>query len=109
MASESLEDRFKKAVWIIRNGPKMESSNEQKLTFYSYFKQVGQRCLLEVTQGARQSPRRPGTVRRCGSNYRDTLVVLICLVNPTRFRFQECTIPEQGASVHSLRRTWIPC
>ena len=52
MASESLEDRFKKAVWIIRNGPKMESSNEQKLTFYSYFKQVGQRCLLDVTQGA---------------------------------------------------------
>ena len=49
MASESLEDRFKKAVWIIRNGPKMESSNEQKLTFYSYFKQVGQRCLLDVT------------------------------------------------------------
>ena len=52
MASESLEDRFKRAVWIIRNGPKMESSNEQKLTFYSYFKQVEQRCLLDVTQGA---------------------------------------------------------
>lgn len=41
MADESIEDRFKKAVWLIRNGPKMESTNEQKLTFYSYFKQVG--------------------------------------------------------------------
>ena len=38
--SESLEERFKKAVWLIRNGPKMESSNEQKLTFYSFFKQA---------------------------------------------------------------------
>ena len=46
MASESLEERFKKAVWIIRNGPKMESTNEQKLTFYSYFKQVGRHSLL---------------------------------------------------------------
>ena len=41
MADESIEDRFKKAVWLIRNGPKMDSTNEQKLTFYSYFKQVG--------------------------------------------------------------------
>ena len=60
MASESLEDRFKKAVWIIRNGPKMESSNEQKLTFYSYFKQVEQllaRCHVRgpiVSPHARQ-------------------------------------------------------
>ena len=46
MASESLEERFKKAVWIIRNGPKMESTNEQKLTFYSYFKQVGRHALV---------------------------------------------------------------
>ncbi len=49
MADESIEDRFKKAVWLIRNGPKMDSTNEQKLTFYSYFKQVGSRsrsCLL---------------------------------------------------------------
>jgi hypothetical protein len=38
--AESLEERFKKAVWLIRNGPKMDSSNEQKLTFYSYFKQA---------------------------------------------------------------------
>ncbi|EIE20069.1 ACBP-domain-containing protein [Coccomyxa subellipsoidea C-169] len=40
MADESIEDRFKKAVWLIRNGPKMDSTNEQKLTFYSYFKQA---------------------------------------------------------------------
>ena len=38
--SESIEERFKRAVWLIRNGPKMDSSNEQKLTFYSYFKQA---------------------------------------------------------------------
>ncbi len=41
-----LEARFKKAVWLIRNGPKMESSNETKLKFYSYFKQV--HCLPTV-------------------------------------------------------------
>jgi hypothetical protein len=35
-----LEARFKKAVWLIRNGPKMEASNEMKLKFYGYFKQV---------------------------------------------------------------------
>ncbi|KAK9819150.1 hypothetical protein WJX81_002475 [Elliptochloris bilobata] len=35
-----LEARFKKAVWLIRNGPKMESSNETKLKFYGYFKQA---------------------------------------------------------------------
>ena len=40
MAEESLEERFKKAVWLIRTGPKMDSTNEQKLTFYSYFKQA---------------------------------------------------------------------
>lgn len=45
MASETLEERFKKAVWLIRNGPKMDSTNEQKLTFYSYFKQVGRQGL----------------------------------------------------------------
>ena len=48
MASESLEDRFKKAVWLIRTGPKMESTNEQKLTFYSYFKQVGRHAYLKA-------------------------------------------------------------
>lgn len=46
MASESIEERFKKAVWIIRNGPKIDSTNEQKLTFYSYFKQVGRHAPL---------------------------------------------------------------
>ena len=35
-----LEARFKKAVWLIRNGPAEKSSNETKLLFYSYFKQV---------------------------------------------------------------------
>ncbi len=48
MASESLEDRFKKAVWLIRTGPKMDSTNEQKLTFYSYFKQVGRHAHLKA-------------------------------------------------------------
>lgn len=38
--SEDLEARFKKAVWLVRNGPKMESSNETKLDFYKYFKQA---------------------------------------------------------------------
>ena len=38
--AEDLEARFKKAVWLVRNGPKMESSNETKLAFYKYFKQV---------------------------------------------------------------------
>ena len=37
---EDLEARFKKAVWLIRNGPKIESSNDTKLSFYKYFKQV---------------------------------------------------------------------
>ena len=46
MASDSLEERFKRAVWIIRNGPKMDSTIEQKLTFYSYFKQVGRHALV---------------------------------------------------------------
>ena len=38
--SGDLESRFKKAVWLIRNGPKQDSSNETKLNFYKYFKQV---------------------------------------------------------------------
>lgn len=38
--SEDLEARFKKAVWLIRNGPKQSSSTETKLKFYKYFKQV---------------------------------------------------------------------
>lgn len=38
--SEDLEARFKKAVWLIRNGPKRDSSNETKLAFYKYYKQV---------------------------------------------------------------------
>ena len=38
--AETIEERFKKAVWLIRNGPAEKSSNETKLLFYSYFKQV---------------------------------------------------------------------
>ena len=32
--SMSLEDRFKKAVWLIRNGPAKDSDNDTKLAFY---------------------------------------------------------------------------
>lgn len=38
--AETIEERFKKAVWLIRNGPPEKSSTETKLLFYSYFKQV---------------------------------------------------------------------
>jgi len=38
--AEDLEARFKKAVWLVRNGPKLDSSNEQKLAFYKFYKQV---------------------------------------------------------------------
>eukprot|EP00038_Savillea_parva_P006506 m.164217 g.164217 ORF g.164217 m.164217 type:complete len:132 (-) comp12396_c0_seq1:135-530(-) len=34
------EEQFKKAVWLIRNGPKKDSSNEEKLSFYKYYKQA---------------------------------------------------------------------
>jgi len=36
----SLEQRFKKAVWLVRNGPPANSSNETKLKFYAHFKQA---------------------------------------------------------------------
>jgi len=35
-----LDAKFKKAVWLIRNGPKANSSNETKLLYYSYYKQA---------------------------------------------------------------------
>ncbi len=36
-----LEQKFKKAVWLIRNGPaKAGTSNEEKLKFYSLYKQA---------------------------------------------------------------------
>lgn len=36
-----LEKRFKKAVWLIRNGPpKAGTSNDEKLKFYGLFKQA---------------------------------------------------------------------
>jgi hypothetical protein len=38
--AEDLEARFKKAVWLVRNGPKLDSTNEQKLAFYKFYKQV---------------------------------------------------------------------
>jgi diazepam-binding inhibitor (GABA receptor modulating acyl-CoA-binding protein) len=37
----SLETRFKKAAYLIRNGPPREGvTTEQKLQFYSYYKQA---------------------------------------------------------------------
>jgi hypothetical protein len=36
----SLDERFKKAVWLVRNGPPKDSSNETKLSFYKYYKQA---------------------------------------------------------------------
>lgn len=39
--SSDLEKKFKKAVWLIRNGPpKAGTSNDEKLKFYSFFKQA---------------------------------------------------------------------
>ena len=35
-----LEARFKKAVWLIRNGPKADSSNDTKLLYYGFYKQA---------------------------------------------------------------------
>ena len=41
MPKTELERRFAKAVWLIRNGPpKAETSNDEKLQFYGYFKQA---------------------------------------------------------------------
>lgn len=43
MTDSDLEARFKKAVWLIRNGPPIKdarATNDTKLKFYSYFKQV---------------------------------------------------------------------
>ena len=31
-----IDARFKKAVWLIRNGPEQDSSNETKLLYYRY-------------------------------------------------------------------------
>lgn len=37
----SLEAKFRKAVWLVRNGPpKPNASNEEKLKFYGLFKQA---------------------------------------------------------------------
>ena len=36
----STEERFEKAVWLIRNGPKQDSDNATKLKFYSFYKQA---------------------------------------------------------------------
>ena len=35
-----LETRFKKAVYLIRNGPPKSSDNETKLSFYKFYKQA---------------------------------------------------------------------
>lgn len=34
------EARFKKAVWLVRNGPPRSSSNDVKLQYYGFFKQA---------------------------------------------------------------------
>lgn len=40
-SSSELEAKFRKAAWLIANGPKNESaSTEYKLDFYSHFKQA---------------------------------------------------------------------
>lgn len=36
----ALDAKFKKATYLVRNGPKKDSSTEEKLKFYSYFKQA---------------------------------------------------------------------
>lgn len=39
--TSDLERQFKKAVWLIRNGPpKAGTSTDEKLKFYSYYKQA---------------------------------------------------------------------
>lgn len=35
-----IEKKFKKAAYLIRNGPPRQSSNEEKLKFYSLYKQA---------------------------------------------------------------------
>jgi hypothetical protein len=37
---ETLEQRFRKAVWLMSNAPRLDIDNSVKLLFYSYFKQV---------------------------------------------------------------------
>eukprot|EP01006_Ploeotia_vitrea_P004417 TRINITY_DN114526_c0_g1_i1.p1 TRINITY_DN114526_c0_g1~~TRINITY_DN114526_c0_g1_i1.p1 ORF type:complete len:112 (-),score=21.62 TRINITY_DN114526_c0_g1_i1:264-572(-) len=48
-----IDTRFKKAVYLIRNGPKQESSNDQKLQVYGLFKQA---TLGDVTESAPWMP-----------------------------------------------------
>lgn len=39
--SSDLETKFKKAVWLVRNGPpEANKSNDEKLKFYSFYKQA---------------------------------------------------------------------
>jgi len=61
--SDTVEARFKKAVWLIRNGPKEGgSSNDTKLQFYSFFKQVreereiGRRSMRQGERAGAPSP-----------------------------------------------------
>lgn len=73
MADADLQARFKKAVWLIRNGPKIEStSNEKKLEFYSYYKQVLPGCYRQT----RRSPNTPN------------VLLLLALTVPTRESIQ---------------------
>lgn len=61
--ADTVEARFKKAVWLIRNGPKEGgSSNDTKLQFYSFFKQVreereiGRRSMRQGERAGAPSP-----------------------------------------------------
>lgn len=57
--AETIEARFKKAVWLIRNGPAEKSSNETKLLFYSYFKQVKKEKKRAAEEAAKKRLRAP--------------------------------------------------
>ena len=56
--AETIEARFKKAVWLIRNGPAEKSSNETKLLFYSYFKQVKRKREEGASERRRKAKRK---------------------------------------------------
>ncbi len=39
--SDAIEERFRKAVYLMKYGPRLNMDNSVKLLFYSYYKQVG--------------------------------------------------------------------
>lgn len=57
--NEELEERFHRAAYLMKFGPKIEIDNRVKLLFYSYYKQVrkgfhGKSCIHAV--GRRRGP-----------------------------------------------------